>query len=274
MTEKTVELRIPLIFIRTKRGLGFIERLSRIKVIRSLNWLWVLVVPLLMIGGLYLIIYQIFGFFSDSVLLEQVKKAGVQSSLLIPGLNPFLPIFSGWIAIIIAIAVHELSHGVAARSVGVGVRSMGLMLFLGFPIGAFCEIDELSLIEKGFKDQIKVSSAGIVSNFVVALLAIPGLLLNRAFLGANEAVFSLFFVIILVNLSLAIFNALPIGSLDGGRIFNTFALILVLVLDHVIHNGKSDIVNVYRTKDIITGVASLVTIFLVVSLIAIPFIIL
>jgi hypothetical protein len=53
---------------------------------------------------------------------QAVRELGPGSILLLPGINPLLPIVYGWIAIIVAIAIHEGAHGVIARNGGLNVE--------------------------------------------------------------------------------------------------------------------------------------------------------
>jgi membrane-associated protease RseP (regulator of RpoE activity) len=57
-------------------------------------------------------------------------------------MNPYLPLLYGWLGIVVALIVHEGAHGVVARRYNYTVRSSGIVLFLGIPIGAFVETDE------------------------------------------------------------------------------------------------------------------------------------
>jgi len=103
---------------------------------------------------------------------EIARETGPQGALLIPGINPYLPIIYGWIAIFIGIVIHELSHGVIARAVDVPVRSSGVMLFLFLPIGAFVEVDDTKLDSTSFTKSGRIIAAGAGSNIVVGLISL------------------------------------------------------------------------------------------------------
>jgi hypothetical protein len=51
--------------------------------------------------------------------------------LLIPGVNEYIPLVWGWIALFVTMFVHEFAHGILARVEGIRVKSMGLA-FLPF----------------------------------------------------------------------------------------------------------------------------------------------
>ncbi len=103
---------------------------------------------------------------------EIARETGPQGALLIPGINPYLPIIYGWIAIFIGLVIHELSHGVIARAVDIPVRSSGIMFFLFLPIGAFVEVDDAKLDSASFKKSGRIIAAGAGSNIVVGLMAL------------------------------------------------------------------------------------------------------
>jgi membrane-associated protease RseP (regulator of RpoE activity) len=101
---------------------------------------------------------------------------GPGSILLLPGINPILPIVYGWVAIVCAIAIHEGAHGVIARNVGFNVKSSGLLFFLIIPIGAFVDVDEEQIKKAKPRASLKVMAAGVSGNIVVAAVCLLGVL--------------------------------------------------------------------------------------------------
>jgi membrane-associated protease RseP (regulator of RpoE activity) len=92
---------------------------------------------------------------------------------LIPGVtmsyNFFLMIL---IPLIIAVIVHELAHGIAARADKVPVKSSGIFAFLIF-FGAFVEPDEEYVKTKATRTQrARLYGAGSGANLTVALVAL------------------------------------------------------------------------------------------------------
>lgn len=142
-------------------------------------------------------------------------------------------------AIIIGLTVHEWAHAFAADKLGdPTAKNLGRMT-----LNPFAHIDLfgfLCLLVVGFgwakpvpvnprnfknyrRDDIIVSLAGIAMNLVVALFATILFYFGvyRWNLGSNEAFYTIFLSIVTINLSLAVFNLLPIYPLDGSHVFES-----------------------------------------------------
>lgn len=169
---KSIELRFPLVIIRTKRGLDIMERLSRMRVFKAAGWISLFLIPILAASAIFLIGTTVSAYLISPPIREVARGIGPVGALLIPGLNPFLPIIYGWIAIFVGIVVHEGAHGIMARSLNIPVKSAGLMLFLGLPIGAFVEVDDKMMESVSFRHSGRVLAAGSGSNMVTAITAL------------------------------------------------------------------------------------------------------
>jgi len=94
--------------------------------------------------------------------------------LVIPGVQmPKVDIFIpwyGWIILIIAAIVHEVSHGVLLRKMKVKLKSMGFMFAALLPLGAFVEPDEKDIEKKNKRDIARMYSAGPMSNVILAIV--------------------------------------------------------------------------------------------------------
>jgi membrane-associated protease RseP (regulator of RpoE activity) len=170
---------IPLaIFIRTKRGLGLLDRLAG----RKMFWRIMASagVPLVLLSmGYFLMLVLLLAYLMIRSPPEPSSYNAPRNILLIPGVNQYIPFVWGWIALFVTMVVHEFSHGILSRVEGVRVKSMGLVLLLIAPIAAFAEPDDEDLF--GTKDKppsvgkgarIRIISAGVISNFIVAAIAI------------------------------------------------------------------------------------------------------
>ena len=127
---------------KTQQGNRLMDRLAQYRIISFLSYFSLMLMPIFSIIAILVLLLTVSLYLSFSEVREIARDVGPQGALLIPGLNPYLPIVYGWIAIFIGIVIHELSHGVVARNIGVPVKSAGLMFFVLLPIGAFVEVDD------------------------------------------------------------------------------------------------------------------------------------
>jgi Zn-dependent protease len=143
--------------------------------------------------------------------------------------------------LILSVVVHEVSHGYAARALGDhtaeyegrltlnplrhldlfgSVLLPAMTYFLGgFIIGWAKPVpyNPYNLRPGRFSEAL-VAAAGPASNLAVALLASLALRLSDAPLALAAALAG----IVLINITLAVFNLLPIAPLDGSKILFAF----------------------------------------------------
>ena len=111
------------------------------------------------------------------LLWEAVLVVGLPSSaapqpaeaLALPGINPFIPIGYGLVALIVGVVLHEYSHGILARANNVKVKSLGV-LWLVIPIGAFVEQDDEEMMKAPARSRDRIAAAGVMANFALALV--------------------------------------------------------------------------------------------------------
>ena len=148
------------------------------------------------------------------------------------------------IVLLTAIPVHEAAHAYVADRMGDPTGKYMGRLTLN-PAAHFDLIGSLAMIFTGigwakpvpvnprnFRDPKKgmaiSAAAGPVSNLIVAgvSLAVAKILMYVSFAtGANTVIstlFTIFRTMCYINISLAIFNLIPIPPFDGSRIFNYF----------------------------------------------------
>ncbi|HEX7482783.1 MAG TPA: M50 family metallopeptidase, partial [Candidatus Bathyarchaeia archaeon] len=135
-----------------------------------------ILVPFVAGIALYLLVNSLIGLLSNPGVGQVVRNLGPGSILLLPGINPLLPIVYGWIAIVLAIVIHEGAHGVIARNVGLNVKSSGLLFFLFIPIGAFVDVDEEQIKKTKPRSALKVMAGGVGANIILAVVCLLGVL--------------------------------------------------------------------------------------------------
>lgn len=182
----------PFLMIRTKKGIGFLEKLAKRKRFwKTFGNIGIVVTLVLMVLMVILFIFNVTYFLTTELAPEQkevFERLGPEMALVLPGINPILPfeyIFYIIFALAVAMIVHEFSHGILSIVGKIKVKSLGL-LYLIFPFGAFCEPDEDELKETQRIKRMRVFVAGPVSNLVVALVCI--LLFSFVFMSAVEPV--------------------------------------------------------------------------------------
>lgn len=155
------------------------------------------------------------------------------------------------VALIVGIVIHESAHALAAYVLGdKTARSRGrvslnplahidpfgtvllplLMLAAGGPVFAFAKPVPVYLnnLKHPKRDELLVALAGPLSNVLLALAgALIGyvllpLLAGQPAMSLLYYLFSFFMTFIVVNLSLAFFNLIPLPPLDGSSILVPF----------------------------------------------------
>lgn len=156
-----------------------------------------------------------------------------------------LAAFAFALAAVIAIVFHEVAHGYVAYKCGdVTAKMYGrltlnpvkhfdpigflLMLFIGFGWAKPVPINP-SNFRNYRKDLFFVSVAGVTVNFLLAFFCFPlsELLLripvySEAVLEVVLFFYYLFYFLFQINMTLMVFNLLPIYPLDGFRIVESF----------------------------------------------------
>ncbi len=176
----------PGLLIRTKKFRNFIKKISKIKKFWRLYGNFSIIFCLaVMIFMIIIFIEQVWILYGLSPEIKEILP-GPDMMLVLPGINPLLPLEYIWyiiIALAIAIIAHEFSHGILTFASNLKVKSLGL-LYLIIPIGAFVEPDEEELKKTKASKRMRVFAVGPMANFIVAFVAL--LLVSFLFMSAVQ----------------------------------------------------------------------------------------
>jgi len=176
-----MEMAGPLLMWKTRKGRDLIDRLAQKK------RLWEIYGNLgLFIVAIAMIIIFVMVFFNAYIATQIPAERAPQADeiLVIPGVNPFIPVGYGILSLAVGIIVHEFSHGILSRAADVKIKSLGL-IFLVVPLGAFVEPDEDELEKTERIKRDRMFAAGATSNIVLAIVLV--LIFSMVFMGSLSA---------------------------------------------------------------------------------------
>lgn len=142
-------------------------------------------------------------------------------------------------AVLLALSIHEYAHAYAAYKCGdPTARNLGRMTLDPVkhldPIGTICLFlfrfgwaKPVPVNSRNFKhgkrDNIIVSLAGIIANFIMSFIAFGIYFIIFYKLGFQNEIFqNIMLPIVTLNITLGIFNILPIPPLDGFQFLSSF----------------------------------------------------
>ncbi len=164
--DRALSLLGPALMIKTKRGRSALERWARFRRFWTAAADLGIALAVVAMGSILVLLVI------DAVLslrLNPSTAPPVSEALGLPGINPIIPIGYGIIALVVGIVLHEIAHGVVARSQGIGVKTLGI-LWCVVPVGAFVEQDDAEMQAASRRKRDRVAAAGILANFGLTVL--------------------------------------------------------------------------------------------------------
>ncbi len=244
----------PALMLKTKRGLGTIKKLAKSKFWIYYGNFGVGLSLIIMVAVFLLVLWQAF-------LVTTIPPSEAPSPLKalgIPGINPVIPLWYGILGLIVAIVIHEFSHGFLVAAQKLKLKSIGVLLFV-IPIGAFVEPDEEQLMKTSKRRRMRVFAAGPTSNIILAAVIIVVIAL---LVGGITPKYNAFYVASNFEDN-PNFNALPVGTvilkINGTSINNIQDFINVNAptpgkkVSVEIYNGKIENISVYSGVVVISA---------------------
>ena len=160
-----------ILMLRTRRGKGVLELVSRNrKFWRAYGEFSIWLCFFVMFGVVLLLLLSAI----STAMNPPEDYLPASDLLLIPGVTSFVPFWWPALALILAIVIHEYSHGIQARAHGMSLRSFGLLLLGPLPIGAFAEPEEAEMDRAPKRERLRLFAAGpsinIIATYVVLIL--------------------------------------------------------------------------------------------------------
>lgn len=155
----------PFLMFKLTKNRGVLDKFSKPSKRHLFSRLSVIVVLIFLVLGLALIIYESY----LATQIRHVAMPGLQYYLVLPGINPAIPLFYGAFALIFSVAIHEAMHGIVARKHGLPVKSVGVLFFI-IPAGAFVEPEQEAVDAADPIVRRRIIAAGPAVNILIAVV--------------------------------------------------------------------------------------------------------
>lgn len=170
----------PTIMIKSRLGMKTMDRLAKYpRFWRAFGFISKVISVILLFLMMYMMVMALLAIPSRI----GSSSIGIEYALAIPGFNPILPLSYGIVALVVAMVVHEMGHGIQTRTNGCRVDSTGL-LYGVVPLGAFVEPNEEEMSKQPRRVQMDMYTAGISVNTFVAIASILLLILSCGFVSS------------------------------------------------------------------------------------------
>ena len=141
-------------------------------------------------------------------------------------------------ALVFSLSFHEFAHAWMAYRLGDSTAANMGRLTLN-PISHLDPVGSIALLLMGFgwakpvpvdtrylqnpkEDMVKVAAAGPISNIILAIIAALALRILFSTGLITNSIKTFFIIFMQINITLAVFNLLPVSPLDGSQILSPF----------------------------------------------------
>ena len=141
-------------------------------------------------------------------------------------------------ALVFSLSFHEFAHAWMAYKLGDNTAARMGRLTLN-PISHLDPVGSIALLLMGFgwakpvpvdarylqnpkEDMVKVAAAGPISNIILAIIAALALKFLFSTGLITNSIKTFFIIFMQINITLAVFNLLPVSPLDGSQILSPF----------------------------------------------------
>lgn len=158
--------------LHTPFGLKFFDYVAKTRAARAYARANTYLMPIITVAMILIVVTGLVATISNVSVRETAREIGPLGNLLIPGLNPYLPISYTLIALIISVFIHEAGHGIVARVYGIKVESTGIAFVLFVPVGAFVNLEKDGMEKATVKQKSAILTAGPLNNIILAAISI------------------------------------------------------------------------------------------------------
>ncbi len=120
------------------------------------------------------------------------------------------------ILLFVCILLHELGHSYIAKSYGINIKDITLLLFGG--------VSSMEEIPRDPAQEFKMAFAGPLVSFLIGFVLIGLNLLVASYVSgySDTSIYMMFSILGSINIVLGIFNLLPAFPMDGGRLLRAW----------------------------------------------------
>ena len=205
-----------------------------------LHWTFLLIIPLFA----YIIGSQI-GATTD--MLKEIFNIGIDSSTITAGYMPWILGTIVALGLFFGVLVHELAHSLVARTKGIKMQSITLLMF-----GGVAQMDEGAPEPR---TELPMALAGPIMSLIFGLVCCglvyvtPEMTPDPALQGVLVFIFGYLGVL---NIILFAFNLIPAFPMDGGRVLRA-----ILAARMPLHRATRIAANVGKAFAVIFGIVGL-----------------